>query len=49
MKQKAFFIIFKELLIVRNCLRSKSGPLSCSVTCEATFTQLPLYVKSNLH
>ena len=25
MKQKAFFIIFKKLSIVRNCLTSKSG------------------------
>ena len=26
MKQKVFFIIFKGLLVARNCLRPKSGP-----------------------
>ena len=28
MKQKAFFITFKELLVTKNCLRLESAPLN---------------------
>ena len=46
MKSKAFVIIFKRLLVAKNCLRPESAPLSCFMIfyydCEG-----PVFISDN--
>ena len=41
MKWKAFFIMFKELSVVTNCLRPKSGPLQSEILVVLKCSPLP--------